>query len=294
LAQVLSGLLVIAFRPMVSRVAEERVAEVEVQKLQEACEAVEAVVENAESAEAKEELKPKLVTLREQIKGLTQICETRMQEVKESNKQMMQDLKFLANRMDRRDERLKQEVVDPKKIHPAALQAKADEQKGDGKKSKSRSKKPTSKADGEGSSRSKQTRDEQKKKKSKEPKRGKENARSVLKQAQPVQLRHLNYAPEVAPRAFGHTGWLAQAVPHVVPEKPDPAVISSALAPWLGTAMMMNAHQCAVAAGFPTAPLVSSPVPVMSPSPFVPGPTPSPLYDGRMSVAGGLLQKPTA
>ena len=30
--------------------------------------------------------------------------------VKESNKQMMQDLKFLANRMDRRDERLKQEA----------------------------------------------------------------------------------------------------------------------------------------------------------------------------------------
>ena len=40
----------------------------------------------APARKAKEELKPKLVTLREQIKGLTQICETRMQEVLSSGK----------------------------------------------------------------------------------------------------------------------------------------------------------------------------------------------------------------
>jgi hypothetical protein len=261
-----------------------------VSKLAERVDAVEMLVENAENSEAKEELRPKLVTLREQIKDLTYDYETRVQEVQERNKQAMQELKFLANRMNRRDERLSQEVSDPKE-NP---ETKADMQTGDGKKSK-RSKKAAPKADGEGSGRGAKAtaRIEPKKKKSqsKDSKRGKENARSVLKQAKPVQLRNLDYAPEVAPRALGHTGWLAQAVPHVVPEKPDPAMLSSALAPWIGTAMW-NAHQ--VAAAFPTAPLASSPVHVAcSPSPFVPGPTPSPLYDGRMSIAGGLLQKPT-
>jgi hypothetical protein len=259
----------------------------EMSKLTERVDAVEMLVENAESAEAKEELRPKLATLREQIKDLTEGYETRMQEVQERNKQFFQELKFLQNRMNRRDERLSQEAPDRKENHPAAHDAKADVLTGEGKKSKGKSKKTAAKLDAEASSRTKPTRDEPKKKKSKDQKRGKENARSVAKQAKPVQLRDLDYAPEVAPRAFGHTGWLAQAVPHVVPEKPDPAMISSALAPWIGTAMW-NAHH--VAAAFPTAPLAPSPV---QPSPFVPGPTPSPLYDGQMSIAGGLLHKPT-
>merc|ERR1719197_1601828 len=86
----------------------------EMSKLTERVDAVEVLVENAESAEAKEELRPKLATLREQIKDLTEGYETRMQEVQERNKQFFQELKYLQNRMNRRDERLSQEVPDLK------------------------------------------------------------------------------------------------------------------------------------------------------------------------------------
>merc|ERR1719453_764520 len=130
-------------------------------KLAERVDAVEVLVESADSAEAKEELRPKLVTLREQIKDLTQGYETKLQEVQERNKQFFQELKFLQNRMNRRDERLSHEASDQKENPPAALQAKADGQTGDGKKSKGKSKKQAAKPDGEASSRTKPTRAEQ-------------------------------------------------------------------------------------------------------------------------------------
>jgi hypothetical protein len=206
-----------------------------------------------------EELLPKLATLREVIGDLTLNYENRLQEVQARNAQAMQDLKHLANRVSRRDERLSTEVAKPERT---AVQEQEEKAKAVPKKTQSKDKGSPQKAKD-----SKKVKDRRLKEGSKE---NRKQTSKMFKQARQVYPSMLNACPMLP-----QPGWLAQAVPHV---QPNPLVMVNGLA----NIMPFEVEQ---------APM--SPHPQPQPSPFVPGePTPSPSWDTHGGLSGGLMRRP--